>query len=111
MSGEVYEYTRGRFNSYYYGETGRHLKVRSGEHVGISPLTFKKTKPSQDSLTCDHLLQCDNNFFYEFTILEHGNKTCLVEIKGLLIKRDQVVLKKTLVPLRYIYSTRFNVIG
>ena len=38
----------------------RHLKVRSGEHMGISPLIFKKTKPSKESLTCDHLLQCDN---------------------------------------------------
>ena len=27
----------------------RHLKVRSGEHIGISPLTFKKTKPSKES--------------------------------------------------------------
>ena len=43
VSGVVYEYTCGRCNSSYYGETERHLKVRSGEHVGISPLTFKKT--------------------------------------------------------------------
>ena len=94
MSDVVYEYTCGRCNSYYYGDTERHLKVRSGEHIGISPLTFKKTKPSKDSLTCDHLLQCDDNFFYEFTILEQGNKTCLLEIKDLLRNCDQVVLKK-----------------
>ena len=63
VSGVVYEYTCGRRNSYYYGETERHLKVRSGEHVGISPLTFKKMKLSNESSTCDHLLECDNNPF------------------------------------------------
>ena len=34
----------------------RHLKVTSGKHIGISPLTFKNMKPSD-----------------EFTILAHGN--------------------------------------
>ena len=38
----VYEYMHGRCNSSYYGETERQSKVRSGEHIGISPLTFKK---------------------------------------------------------------------
>ena len=49
VSGVVYKYTCGRCNSTYYGETDRHLKVWSGEHIGISPLTFKKTKPSKES--------------------------------------------------------------
>ena len=35
VSGVVYEYTCGRCNSSYYGETEKHLKVRSGEHIGI----------------------------------------------------------------------------
>ena len=43
-SGVVYKYTCGRCNSTYYGETDRYLKVRSGEHIGISPLALKKTK-------------------------------------------------------------------
>ena len=47
VSGVVYKYTCGRCNSNYYGEMDRHLKVRSGEHIGISPLKFKKTKPSK----------------------------------------------------------------
>ena len=41
VSGEVYKYTCGRCNSSYFGETDRHLKVRSGEDIGISPLTYK----------------------------------------------------------------------
>ena len=42
VSGVVYEHTCGRCNFCYYGEIEWHLQVRSGEHIGISPLTFKK---------------------------------------------------------------------
>ena len=98
VSGVVYEYTCGRCNSSYYGETEGHLKVRSGEHIGISPLTFKKTKLSKETSIRDHLLQCDNNLsFDEFTILKHGNQKYLLEIKeNLLIKRNQPVLNKNI---------------
>ena len=98
VSGVVYEYTCGRCNSSYYGETERHLKVRSGEHIGISPLSFKKTKPSKEGSIRDHLLQCGNNpSFDEFTILAHGNKKYLLEIKEiLLIKCNQPVLNKNI---------------
>ena len=50
VSGVVYEYMCGRCNYSYYVETERHLKVRSGEHIGISPLTFKKKIASKESL-------------------------------------------------------------
>ena len=33
----------------YYGDAERHLKIRWGEHIGTSPLTFKKVKPSAES--------------------------------------------------------------
>ena len=39
----------------------RHLKVGSDEHVEISALTFKKTKPSKEGFIRDHILQYDNN--------------------------------------------------
>ena len=98
VSGVVYKYTCGRCNSSYYGETERHIKVRSGEHIGISPLTFKKMKLCKKSSICDHLLECDSNpSFDEFTILSHGNKKYLLEIKErLLIKCDQPVLNKNI---------------
>ena len=96
MSVVVYEYRCCRCNSFFYGETERHLKVRSGEHIEISSLTFKKTKRSKESSICDHLLQCYNNpIFDEFTILAHGNKKYPLEIKeGFLIKCDQPVSNK-----------------
>ena len=68
----VFKYTVDANSSY--GETEGHLKVRSGEHVGISPLIFKKTKPSKESSILDHLLQCDNKPSFEFTFLVHWNK-------------------------------------
>ena len=85
-------------NSSYYGETERHLKLRSGKHIGTSPLIFKKTKPSKESSIRDHHLQCDNNSsFDEFTILAQGNKKYLLGIKeSLLIQRDQAVLNKNI---------------
>ena len=66
----VYKYMCGSCKSSYYGEADRHLKVRCGEHIGISPLTSKKVKPLKESAICDHLLIC-NNFpsFDEFSIL------------------------------------------
>ena len=92
VSGVVYKYTCGRCNSTYYGETDRHLKVRPGEHIGISPLTFKKTKPSKESAIRDHLSNCNNiPSFEEFTILQteiinsclKSKKACLLNEIGL----------------------------
>ena len=75
VSRVVYKYTCGRCNSSYYGETDRHLKVRSGEHIGISPLTFRKVKPSKESAIRDYLLNCNNiPSFEEFTILAYGHQ-------------------------------------
>ena len=44
VSEVVYKYMCRRCNSSDCGETDRHLKVRSGEHIGISPLTFRAIK-------------------------------------------------------------------
>ena len=98
VSRVVYKYTCGRCNSFYYGEMDRHLKVRSGEHIGISPLTFRKVKPSKESAIRDYLLNCNNiPSFEEFTILAYGHHKYILEIKeSLLIKRDRPVLNKNI---------------
>ena len=78
----------------YYGETDRHLKVRSGENIGISPVTFRKNKPSKESAIRDHLLICNNMpSFDKFTILlcEYlwvnmflkSKKACVLSVIGL----------------------------
>ena len=98
VSGVVYKYTCGRCSSSYYGETERHLKVRSEEHIGISPLTFKKTKPLKESAIRDYLLNCNNiPSFEEFTILVNANNKFVLEIKeSLFINRDSPILNKNI---------------
>ena len=98
MSGVVYKFQRGLCNESYYGESIRHLDIRSGEHIGVSPLTGKKVKPSNNSAICDHLLHC--NFlpsFDNFSVLAHENKKYLLEIKeSLLIIRDKPSLNRNI---------------
>ena len=72
----------GKCNASYYGETDRRLKIRSGEHNGISPLTFTKVKPSAESSIREHLLLSNHDpSFDDFTILTQGTNKFLLEIK------------------------------
>ena len=98
VPGVAYKYTSGRSNSTYYEEMDRHLKVRLGEHIGISPLTFKKTKPSKERASRNHLLNCNNiPSFEDFTILTNRNNKFDLKIKeSLLIKRDRSILNKNI---------------
>ena len=54
ISGVVYKFQRGLCSKSYYCESVRHLDIRSGEHIGVSPLTGKKVKPLNNSAICDH---------------------------------------------------------
>ena len=101
VSGVIHKYTCGRCNSSYYGETDRHLKVRSAEHIGISPLTVRKVKPSKR-------LQFVTNFL--IAIISHplmslppwhtdiisiffkSKKVCLLSVIGLSSIRILVLL-------------------
>ena len=51
-SGVVYKFHCGLCSELHYRECVRHLAVRSGEHIGISPLTNKRVKPRKDSAVC-----------------------------------------------------------
>ena len=83
----MYKFQSGRFDAFYYGETDRHLKVRSGDHMGISPWTFKTVNQSLESSIRDYVLICNSD--------PSGTNTYLVEIKeSLLIKRDKPILYK-----------------
>ena len=50
ISGVVYKFQCGLYNESYFGECVRHLHVRIGEHIGISPFTKKQVKPENSSL-------------------------------------------------------------
>ena len=41
-SGVICKFPCGLYNESYYGECVRHLNVRIGDHIGISPLTKNK---------------------------------------------------------------------
>ena len=58
ISGVVNKYQCGLSNESHYGENIRHLDIRSGEHIGVSPPPGKKIKPIKNSAVRDHLLHC-----------------------------------------------------
>ena len=98
ISGAVYKFQRGLCNESYYGESIRHLDIRSGEHIYVSPLTGRKIKPSNNSAICDHSLHYNHlPFFENFSVLAHESKQYLLEIKqSLLIMRDKPSLNKNI---------------
>ena len=109
ISGVIYKFSCSSCNASYIGQTKRHLKVRLSEHLGVSPLTGKRshrttghlTAVQEHSLTCDHLVHYDN-----FSVLGHAQSTFLLEHKeSLFIIHDNPVLNKTIrsTPL-YLYN-------
>ena len=108
ISGAVYKFQCGLCNQFYYGKSIRHLDVRCGEHIRVSPLTGKKIKPSNNSAICDDLLQYKFlPSFDNFSVLAHENKKYLLEIKeSLLIMRDKPSLNRNInsAPLYLFYK-------
>ena len=64
ISGVVCKFQGGLCNESYYGECVRHLNVRIGEHIRISPMTKKKVKPNGSAIS-DHLLLCNHSPSFE----------------------------------------------
>ena len=99
ISGVVINFSAvSEINESCYGESIRHLDIKSGEHIGMSPLIGKKVKPIKNNAVRDHLLYC--NYLPSFdnsSNLAHGNKKFLFEIKeSLLIKRDKTSLNRNI---------------
>ena len=97
ISGVLYKLQCGLCNESYYGECVRHLNVRIGEHIGISPLTRKKIKP-KGSAVSNHLLFCNHSVSFEnFSVLTKEKKKLLLELKeSLLIMRNKHSLNKNI---------------
>ena len=78
----VYKFSCSSCNATYYGKTEHHLNVRSGEHIGLSPLTGNRVayKPSAIS---DHLLlhEHNNSSFNDFSILCCENNTFKLSLR------------------------------
>ena len=86
----VYKFHCGLCNESYYGECVRHMNVRIGAHIGISPLTKKQVKP-KNSFMANYLLFCNHSASYDdFSILTCENQRFLLELKqNRLIMRDK----------------------
>ena len=102
-SNVIYKFSCGRYNATYYGGTCRHLSIRVGEHLGVSPLTGKKSKSKKSTSTAvkDHMLFCDHIVSIDdFKILATSDSDFHVKVKeSLLISRDEPILNKNEMPL------------
>ena len=98
QSNLVYKFSCGNCKVTYYGKTQRHLKVRSCEHLGLSPLTGKRVTNCKESAASDHLLLHNHDSdLNDFTILTRDNNGFKLLIKeSLLISRDLPVLNKNI---------------
>ena len=95
--GAIYKFQCGFCHESYYGECVRHLNVRIGQHIGISPLTKKKVKPKESAVS-DHSLLCTHSPSFEnFSVLTKEYKKFLLELKeSLLIIRDKPTLNRNI---------------
>ena len=75
----------------------RHLNVRIGEHIGMSPLARNQVNPNNFSVA-DHLLLCNHLPSYDnFSIITREKKKFLLELKEtLLIMREQPSLNRNI---------------
>ena len=53
ISGVIYKFQCGVCNESYYNGSIRLLDIRSGEHIGVPPLTGKKVRSSNNSAVCN----------------------------------------------------------
>ena len=83
-----------RCNVTYCGETCHHVKVRVGEHSGISLLPNKRSKSKKSTAINNHMLICDQPVSFDnFIVLASSNSEFQLKIKeSLLISRDQPCL-------------------
>ena len=96
-SNVVYKFLCGRCNATCYSETCWHLNIRVGEHLGVSPLTEKKSRKFQKVYNskvpydfCDHIVS-----IHDFKILATSDSGFHVKVKeSILISRDEPILNK-----------------
>ena len=84
-SGVVYKFRCGLWNESCYGECVRHLNLRIGEHIDISPLTKKQVNPNNSSVADHVLLYNDSASYNDFSFLTHENKPFSLELKESLV--------------------------
>ena len=100
----VYKFLCSNCNITYYGETERHLNVRSGEHLSLSALTVQRVNNNKKSSVKDNCLFSNHlGSFEDFPVLTYESNPLKLLIKeALLVSRDTPLLNKQVksIPLR-----------
>ena len=110
----AYKFQSGLCNESYYGKCVRHLVVRCGEHIGISPLTNRRLQLRNDIAVCHHLSNCNYSNDEDFNVLCHKSRRYLLELKeSLLIMRDRPSMNRnihsaSLYLFELVFVTLFN---
>ena len=95
MSNVVYGYKCGGCNAIYYGQTTRHLKIRSAEHIGVSALTGKPIKIQRGAISDHHSTCTHKPSFDDFRVLSGGGSEYLLKVKeSLFIMKDNPPLNR-----------------
>ena len=92
----VYKFLCSNCNITCYGETERHLNIRSGEHLSLSALTGKRVNNNKKSVLKDHYLFLNHvDSFEDFSVLTYESNPFKLLIKEpLLVSRDKLLLNK-----------------
>ena len=98
QSNLVYKFSCNICNDIYYGKTIRHFKVRSCEHLGLTPLTGKRVKTPKEGAILDHIIHSGHTpSFDDFSILvKDSNEFRLLIRESLLISRDNPSLNRNI---------------
>ena len=72
------------------------LKVRIGEHLGVSVLTGKRVKGDNNSAIREHRLFCNHSSFFDnfFILASNNNDFKVTLMESLLINSDHPPLNK-----------------
>ena len=82
LSGVVYKFQFLLCNESYYGECIRHLNVRVGKYIRVSPFTKRQARPKNRSVA-NNLLFCNHSASYDnSSILTRDIKKCFTRIEG-----------------------------
>ena len=98
----IYKFHCSDCNINYYGETERHLKIRTGEHISKSPLTRKRGNNNKKSSVKDRCLFSGHLFSFEdCTVLNYEPHKFERLIKeSLLVTKNKPSLNKQVKSLK-----------
>ena len=98
----IYKFQCSHCDITYYGETERHLKVRTGEHISTSLITGKRVNNNKKPSVKDHcLLSGHVCSFEDFSVLNYESHKFKRLIKeSLLVTKDKPLLNKQVKSLK-----------